>query len=63
MKHAKRDKLTTVDVNAALHLRNVEQLYGYAGDDPVRFQRAIGAKVSVRPTLLSLSLSCVAVRV
>lgn len=45
MKHAKRDKLTTGDINAALRLRNVEQLYGYSGDDKAKFERAINAKV------------------
>ena len=44
MKHSKRDKLTPGDINAALRLRHVEQLYGYGGGEPVRFQRALDAK-------------------
>lgn len=41
MRHAKREVLTTEDVNAALRLRNVEALYGFtANNDPLNFVRA-----------------------
>lgn len=55
MKHSKRDKLTTGDINAALSLRNVEQLYGYSGTDPVQFQRAVEAKVYFSNNLVSFT--------
>lgn len=43
MRHAKREVLTTDDVNAALRLRNVEALYGFtANSDPLNFVRAVG---------------------
>jgi len=40
MKHSKRTKLTTEDINNALKLRNLETLYGYSAKEPLRFQRA-----------------------
>ena len=43
MRHAKREVLTTEDVNSALRLRNVEALYGFtANSDPLNFCRAVG---------------------
>lgn len=42
MRHSKRSVLTTDDVNSALCLRNVEPLYGFASNDPLRFRRALG---------------------
>lgn len=43
MRHAKREVLTTEDVNAALRLRNIEALYGFsANSDPLNFVRAVG---------------------
>ncbi len=44
MKHAKRERLTPSDINSALRLRHVEQLFGYSSSDAVRFQRAVDAK-------------------
>ena len=43
MRHAKREVLTTEDVNSALRLRNVEALYGFTvNSDPLNFCRAVG---------------------
>ncbi|GAQ78809.1 Transcription initiation factor TFIID subunit [Klebsormidium nitens] len=42
MRHSKRSTLTTDDVNSALSLRNVEPLYGFSSDDPLRFRKALG---------------------
>ncbi|PSS14344.1 Transcription initiation factor TFIID subunit like [Actinidia chinensis var. chinensis] len=44
MCHSKRTTLTTDDVDSALHLRNVEPIYGFASGDPLRFRRAVGHK-------------------
>eukprot|EP01114_Cavostelium_apophysatum_P004097 TRINITY_DN14252_c0_g1_i1.p1 TRINITY_DN14252_c0_g1~~TRINITY_DN14252_c0_g1_i1.p1 ORF type:complete len:419 (+),score=46.85 TRINITY_DN14252_c0_g1_i1:78-1334(+) len=44
MRHSKREKMTTEDINRALHLRNVEMLYGYASKEPLTFQRVPGSK-------------------
>ncbi|KAL6057925.1 histone H4-like TAF Taf6, SAGA complex subunit [Balamuthia mandrillaris] len=44
MRHSKRQKLTTEDVNSALRLRNVEALYGFSSSDPLTFTRAAGMK-------------------
>lgn len=46
----------TDDVNAALRLRNVEQIYGYSGHDAVQFERVAGAKVRRR------AVGCLTVR-
>ncbi|XP_031262065.1 transcription initiation factor TFIID subunit 6 [Pistacia vera] len=42
MRHSKRTRMTTDDVDGALKLRNVEPLYGFASGGPLRFRRAIG---------------------
>ncbi|KDP30842.1 hypothetical protein JCGZ_13785 [Jatropha curcas] len=42
MRHSKRNTLTTDDVDGALHLRNVEPMYGFASRGPLQFKRAIG---------------------
>ncbi|KAL9264394.1 Transcription initiation factor TFIID subunit 6-like protein [Drosera capensis] len=42
MRHSRRTTLTTDDVDAALNLRNVEPIYGFASGDPLRFKRAVG---------------------
>eukprot|EP01122_Echinamoeba_exundans_P003285 TRINITY_DN1340_c0_g1_i2.p1 TRINITY_DN1340_c0_g1~~TRINITY_DN1340_c0_g1_i2.p1 ORF type:complete len:502 (-),score=73.97 TRINITY_DN1340_c0_g1_i2:300-1805(-) len=39
MRHSKREKLTTDDINSALRLRNIELLYGYNSRDPLRFAK------------------------
>ncbi|CAI9784118.1 unnamed protein product [Fraxinus pennsylvanica] len=44
MRHSRRTTLTTVDVDSALSLRNVEPVYGFASGDPLRFKRAAGHK-------------------
>eukprot|EP00013_Stygamoeba_regulata_P017234 CAMPEP_0177681514 /NCGR_PEP_ID=MMETSP0447-20121125/30761_1 /TAXON_ID=0 /ORGANISM="Stygamoeba regulata, Strain BSH-02190019" /LENGTH=534 /DNA_ID=CAMNT_0019190945 /DNA_START=109 /DNA_END=1713 /DNA_ORIENTATION=+ len=44
MRHGKRTRLTTADVNQALRLRNVEQLYGFSSSAPLRFHKAAGTK-------------------
>ncbi|GAB2256841.1 hypothetical protein Droror1_Dr00022900 [Drosera rotundifolia] len=44
MRHSRRTTLTTDDVDAALTLRNVEPIYGFASGDPLRFKRAVGHK-------------------
>ncbi|XP_021759050.1 transcription initiation factor TFIID subunit 6-like [Chenopodium quinoa] len=44
MRHSKRTILTADDVDAALNLRNVEPIYGFASNDPLRFKRAAGQK-------------------
>ncbi|CAH9063876.1 unnamed protein product [Cuscuta epithymum] len=44
MRHSKRTILTAEDVDAALNLRNVEPIYGFASGDPMRFKRAAGHK-------------------
>ncbi|GJP76286.1 hypothetical protein CLOP_g6660 [Closterium sp. NIES-67] len=42
MRHGKRTTLTTADIAAALSLRNVEPLFGFASADSMRFRRAMG---------------------
>ncbi|GAV62413.1 TAF domain-containing protein/DUF1546 domain-containing protein [Cephalotus follicularis] len=42
MRHSKRTKLTTDDVDGALNLRNVEPIYGFASGGPLQFKKAIG---------------------
>eukprot|EP00232_Nephroselmis_pyriformis_P011453 CAMPEP_0182887652 /NCGR_PEP_ID=MMETSP0034_2-20130328/20963_1 /TAXON_ID=156128 /ORGANISM="Nephroselmis pyriformis, Strain CCMP717" /LENGTH=144 /DNA_ID=CAMNT_0025021029 /DNA_START=47 /DNA_END=478 /DNA_ORIENTATION=- len=42
MKHSKRTKLLTEDVNNALRSMNVEPMYGFGNKDPLRFVRAAG---------------------
>ncbi|XP_074310876.1 transcription initiation factor TFIID subunit 6-like [Silene latifolia] len=42
MRHSKRTVLTAEDVDASLKLRNVEPIYGFASNDPLRFKRAAG---------------------
>ncbi|KAJ9169995.1 hypothetical protein P3X46_018132 [Hevea brasiliensis] len=42
MRHSKRTILTSDDVDAALNLRNVEPIYGFASGGPLQFKRAIG---------------------
>ncbi|PHT69565.1 Transcription initiation factor TFIID subunit 6 [Capsicum annuum] len=45
MHHSKRTTLSTDDVDAALSLRGVEPIYGFAASgDPLRFRRAAGHK-------------------
>ncbi|CAN1167802.1 Transcription initiation factor TFIID subunit 6 [Linum perenne] len=44
MRHSRRTTLTTDDVDAALSLRNVEPVYGFASGGHLRFKRAIGHK-------------------
>nr|GMC74522.1 transcription initiation factor TFIID subunit 6-like [Ipomoea batatas] len=44
MRHSKRTTLTAEDVDAALSIRNVEPVYGFASGDPLRFSRAAGHK-------------------
>ncbi|KAL2944873.1 Transcription initiation factor TFIID subunit 6 [Bienertia sinuspersici] len=44
MRHSKRTILTAEDVDAALKLRNVEPIYGFASNDPLRFKKAAGHK-------------------
>ncbi|CAN4097166.1 unnamed protein product [Withania somnifera] len=44
MHHSKRTTLSTDDVQAALSLRGVEPIYGFASGDPLRFRRAAGHK-------------------
>ncbi|KAJ8556010.1 hypothetical protein K7X08_022768 [Anisodus acutangulus] len=44
MRHSKRTTLSTDDVDAALSLRGVEPIYGFASGDPLRFRRAAGHK-------------------
>ncbi|XP_057540477.1 transcription initiation factor TFIID subunit 6-like isoform X1 [Amaranthus tricolor] len=44
MRHSKRTILTADDVDAALRFRNVEPIYGFASNDPLRFKRAAGHK-------------------
>ncbi|XP_073260627.1 transcription initiation factor TFIID subunit 6 isoform X3 [Populus alba] len=42
MRHSKRTRLTTDDVDGALNLTNVEPIYGFASGGAVQFKRAIG---------------------
>ncbi|KAK9673835.1 hypothetical protein RND81_12G192800 [Saponaria officinalis] len=42
MRHSKRTVLTAQDVDAAVKLRNVEPIYGFASNDPLRFKRVAG---------------------
>ncbi|GAU17813.1 hypothetical protein TSUD_172020 [Trifolium subterraneum] len=44
MRHSKRTILTADDVDAALNLKNVEPIYGFASGGPLRFKRAVGHK-------------------
>ncbi|XP_047342417.1 transcription initiation factor TFIID subunit 6 [Impatiens glandulifera] len=44
MRHSRRTILTTDDVDSALNLRNVEPLYGFTCNDPLRFKKAVGHK-------------------
>ncbi|PNY12387.1 transcription initiation factor TFIID subunit 6-like protein [Trifolium pratense] len=44
MRHGMRTFLTADDVDAALALRNLEPIYGFASNDPPRFKRAPGHK-------------------
>ncbi|RHZ44765.1 hypothetical protein Glove_709g16 [Diversispora epigaea] len=39
MRHSKRTKLTGEDINNALHVRNVDPLYGFTLNDNSKFQR------------------------
>ncbi|GLJ09467.1 hypothetical protein SUGI_0110160 [Cryptomeria japonica] len=41
-RHSKRTILTTEDVDSALSLRNVEPIYGFASEDPLKFKKALG---------------------
>lgn len=43
MRHAKRAKLTTADINSALRARNVEKLYGFASTAPLHFKHVPSA--------------------
>ncbi|KAF1881799.1 hypothetical protein Lal_00014550 [Lupinus albus] len=44
MRHSKRTFLATEDVDSALALRNLEPIYGFTSNDPMRFRRAAGHK-------------------
>ncbi|MCH98081.1 transcription initiation factor TFIID subunit 6-like, partial [Trifolium medium] len=44
MRHSRRTTLTADDVDAALNLKNVEPIYGFASGGPLRFKRAVGHK-------------------
>ncbi|KAM7252303.1 hypothetical protein ACFE04_024186 [Oxalis oulophora] len=44
MRHSRRTNLTADDVDTALHLRNIEPIYGFASGDHQRFKRAAGLK-------------------
>ncbi|KAK7288475.1 hypothetical protein RIF29_01935 [Crotalaria pallida] len=44
MRHSKRTFLATEDVDSALALRNLEPIYGFTSNDPLRFKRAAGHK-------------------
>lgn len=44
MRHSKRTVLTSIDVDNALKLRNLEPIYGFAACDSLRFKRAVGHK-------------------
>ncbi|XP_028768885.1 transcription initiation factor TFIID subunit 6 [Neltuma alba] len=44
MRHSKRTVLTSDDVDSALKLRNLEPIYGFTSNDPLRFKRADGHK-------------------
>ncbi|KAG7028412.1 Transcription initiation factor TFIID subunit 6, partial [Cucurbita argyrosperma subsp. argyrosperma] len=44
MRHSKRTVLTSMDVDNALKLRNLEPIYGFAACDTLRFKRAVGHK-------------------
>ncbi|MED6124548.1 hypothetical protein PIB30_059950 [Stylosanthes scabra] len=44
MRHSKRTILTADDVDSALALRNLEPIYGFTSNDPLRFKRAAGHK-------------------
>ncbi|CAG8477713.1 4356_t:CDS:2 [Paraglomus occultum] len=39
MRHAKRTKMTSDDIDHAMRVRNVEPLYGFNGSDQYKFQR------------------------
>eukprot|EP00002_Diphylleia_rotans_P038232 TRINITY_DN8676_c0_g1_i1.p1 TRINITY_DN8676_c0_g1~~TRINITY_DN8676_c0_g1_i1.p1 ORF type:complete len:554 (+),score=108.25 TRINITY_DN8676_c0_g1_i1:144-1805(+) len=39
MRHAKRKRLTTTDINNALRLKNTETLYGFSNPEPLKFIR------------------------
>ncbi|KAK7340884.1 hypothetical protein VNO77_21601 [Canavalia gladiata] len=42
MRHSRRTTLTADDVDAALNLKNVEPIYGFASGGPLRFKKAVG---------------------
>ncbi|EXB78675.1 Transcription initiation factor TFIID subunit 6 [Morus notabilis] len=42
MRHSRRTRMTVDDVDAALDLRNVEPVYGFASGGRLRFKRAVG---------------------
>lgn len=44
MRHSRRTFLTSDDVDSALALRNLEPIYGFTSNDPLRFKRAAGHK-------------------
>jgi len=44
MKHSKRNKLTTEDVNHALRLRDMEALYGFSSKDPLQYFKMKGTQ-------------------
>jgi transcription initiation factor TFIID subunit 6 len=47
MKHGKRDKLTPVDINNALKLRNVEMIYGYGSRETMEFKKTTAGNESL----------------
>lgn len=53
MRHAKRSKLSTLDVNYSLALKHVEPIYGYDPLDPISFKTlASGGALSSSPSTL-----------
>ncbi|CAJ1964023.1 unnamed protein product [Sphenostylis stenocarpa] len=44
MRHSMRTFLSAEDVDTALALRNLEPIYGFTSNDPLRFKRAAGHK-------------------
>ncbi|EFA74603.1 TATA-binding protein-associated-factor [Heterostelium album PN500] len=47
MKHAKREYLTTDDINNALKLRNIEVLYGYGASEPYKFSKVLSPSQAI----------------
>lgn len=54
MKHGKRFKLSSEDINNSLKLRNMDILFGYSSSKPVEYIRVRKDLVSIKETELDV---------